>query len=90
MNNILILSSKIIDIYCGNYTKSISSLYFVEESGMFGVDVFGKYISLTVSVQKLAFEINVCVCLLNAYKNYFPDENFGPVTKQGSNDLLGF
>jgi hypothetical protein len=49
MNNILILSGRIIDIYCGNYTKSISSLYFVGENGMFGVDVFGNYISLTVA-----------------------------------------
>jgi hypothetical protein len=56
------LSSRNIDIHYGNYTKSISSLYFIGESGMFGVDVFGKYISLTVALQKLAFEINVCAC----------------------------
>jgi hypothetical protein len=62
MNNIVMLSSRIIDICYGNYTKSVSRLYFVEESGMFGVDVFGKYISLTVAVQELRFEINVCVC----------------------------
>jgi hypothetical protein len=46
----LMLSSRIIDIYCENYTKSISSLYLVGESGMFSVEVSGKYISLTVAL----------------------------------------
>lgn len=44
------LSSGIIDIYCENYTKYISSLYFVVEIGMFSVEVSDKHISLTVAV----------------------------------------
>jgi len=43
------LSSRNIDIYCENYTKSISSLYFLGESGMFSVEVSGKYIPLAVA-----------------------------------------
>ena len=43
MNNMLMSFDRIIDIYCENYTKSISSLYIVGESGMFNVEVFGKY-----------------------------------------------
>jgi len=50
MNNVLMLSIINVDICCENYTKAISSLYFVGESGMFSAEVFGKYISLAVAL----------------------------------------